>query len=314
MTLAAARLTFRIGRTELLAFGGVLVTLAIATFLSAIWIDSLRPPAACLTGQEFGADCEVANQAWYAAQAGLPGVFAGLLLFVSFAAGLFLGVPIVAREVERGTTRLAWSLSPSRMRWFAHRMLPVLGLMIVVATLAAVATERMSASLNPTVDLGNAFVVFGYRGLPLAARAIFIFAVGVLVGAVVARTLPAIILGAIVAVIGLSGGQAVHQKLLAAEAIQVPVNMTGDQQGATGDMFIDQRFVLPDGTLVNYEYFGTESPFDEATGNPRYPMVNLVVPGTRYKEVAARESLALLGGALVGLLAAGFVVTRRRPG
>jgi hypothetical protein len=43
-------------------------------------------------------------------------------------------------------------------------------------------------------------------------------------------------------------------------------------------------------------------------------MVNLVVPGTRYQEVAARESLALLGGALVGLLAAGFVVARRRPG
>jgi uncharacterized membrane protein len=183
-----------------------------------------------------------------------------------------------------------------------------------VGALAAVATERMSVSLNPTVDTSNAFVVFGYRGVPLAARAIFIFAVGVLVGAVVARTLPAIILGAIIAVIGLSGGQAVHQKLLAAEAIQVPVDVTGDQQGASGDMFIDQRFVLPDGRLVNYEYFGNESPFDEATGNPRYPMVNLVVPGTRYQEVAARESLALLGGALVGLLGAGFVVTRRRPG
>jgi hypothetical protein len=314
MTLAAARLTFRIGRTELLAFGGVLVGLAIATYLSAIWVDSLRPPLSCLGGQEFDADCEVASQAWYAAQAGLPGLFAGLLLFVTFAAGLFLGVPIVAREVERGTTRLAWALSPSRMRWFGQRMLPVLGLMLLVAILAAFATERMSVSLNPTLDTSNAFVTFGYRGIPLAARAIFIFAVGVLVGAVVARTLPAIILGAIIAAIGLSGGQAVHQKLLVAEAVQVPVDMNGEQQGATGDMFIDQRFVLPDGTLVGYEYFGGETPFDDATGNPLYPMVNLVIPGTRYQEVAAREALALLGGALVGLLAAGFVVNRRRPG
>ena len=50
----------------------------------------------------------------------------GLLIFLSFAAGLFLGVPVVARELERGTARLAWSLAPSRMRWYLARLLPLL--------------------------------------------------------------------------------------------------------------------------------------------------------------------------------------------
>ena len=59
----------------------------------------------------------------------------GLLIFLSFAAGLFLGVPIVARELERGTARLAWSLAPSRMRWFLARMLPILVVLALVTFL-----------------------------------------------------------------------------------------------------------------------------------------------------------------------------------
>ena len=35
-------------------------------------------------------------------------------------AGLLAGGPIVARELESGTARLAWSLGPSRLRWLAH--------------------------------------------------------------------------------------------------------------------------------------------------------------------------------------------------
>ena len=43
-------------------------------------------------------------------------------------------------------------------------------------------------------------------------------------------------------------------------------------------------------------------------------MVNLVIPGERYRFVEAREAGVLIGGSLVALLIAGFVVVRRRPG
>jgi hypothetical protein len=47
---------------------------------------------------------------------------------------------------------------------------------------------------------------------------------------------------------------------------------------------------------------------------PKYPMVNLVVPGERYRAVEAREAAALGTGTLVWLGFAGLVVSRRRPG
>jgi hypothetical protein len=136
--------------------------------------------------------------------------------------------------------------------------------------------------------------------------------VGVAVGAVVARALPGIILAAVIATIGLAGGAQVHQMILASEAVAIPMDPNNNNP-RQGDLWIDQKFVLPDGTLVGYDYFGGQDPYDEL-GMPKYPIVMLVVPGERYRFVETREALALAGGSLVALVLAGFVVSRRRPG
>ena len=241
-------------------------------------------------------------EAWFSAQNGVASLSVGLLIFLSFAAGVFLGVPIVAREVERGTSRLAWSLAPSRMRWFLARMVPILVVLAVLTFVAGVAVDRFVGALTPGVDLSNAFTTFGFRGLLIASRAVFIFAVAVLVGAIVARALPAVIITAVIATIGLAGGERVHQMILASEAVAIPMNLNDNGSGRSGDLYIDQKFVLPDGTLVGYEYFGNGTPFDE-NGNPKYPMVAIVVPGERYRFVETREALVLAGGSLVALVA-----------
>lgn len=330
MSLDWARLTFRLSRFELLAFGGVIAIFATTTVVSAGWIDSLRPSADCLgifTGAVVGPadapppDCQAAMNAWQNAQYGIAGLSSGLLLFVTFAAGLFLGVPIVARELERGTSRLAWSMAPSRMRWFLARMVPILIVLAVLTFAAGVAADRFGAATRPTEDMANSFSMFGSRGLLVASRGVFIFALAVVVGAVVGRALPAVILTAVIAYIGLAGGSQVHQEILKAEAIAVPVdgeNLNGGYGyggNGSGDWMFDQKFVLPDGTMVGWEYFNNSGPgaFDE-NGNPNFPMVSILVPGERYRFVETREALVLAGGSLVALLMAGFVVSRRRPG
>ena len=127
MSLTWARLTLRLSRFELLAFGGFVALFIAATVLTAARIDAVRPPVECLTTFDaLPPRLRREGNAWYEAQNGVAGLSMGLLIFLSFAAGLFLGVPIVARELERGTARLAWSLAPSRMRWYLARMLPVL--------------------------------------------------------------------------------------------------------------------------------------------------------------------------------------------
>ena len=46
--------------------------------------------------------------------------------------GIFWGAPLVARELETGTFRLAWTQSVTRTRWLAVK-LAVLGLGSVIA-------------------------------------------------------------------------------------------------------------------------------------------------------------------------------------
>lgn len=320
MRLEWARLTLRLSQFELVAFGGFVSLFIALTVGAATWIDSLRPPPGCLNfgsvGQpvvEIVTGCEALNNAWYSAQQGPASLSVGLLLFLSFAAALFLGVPIVAREIERGTSRLAWSLAPSRMRWFASRMVPILVVVAVLTFVAGIATDRFVAAVQPNDDLANSFTMFGFRGLLIASRAVFIFAVAVLVGAVVARALPAVILTAVIATIGLAGGERVHQMILASEAIAIPMDQSDNGTGRSGDLYIEQKFVLPDGSLVGWQYFNGSDQFDE-NGNPKYPMVAIVVPGERFRFVETREALALAAGSLVALVLAGFVVSRRRAG
>jgi hypothetical protein len=318
-----ARLTFRLSKFELVAFGGFVVLFIVLTVGAATWIDSLRPPAECLnlgvTIEPPAADlmrrCEALNNAWYAAQSGPASLSYGLLLFLSFAAALFLGVPIVAREIERGTSRLAWSLAPSRMRWFASRMVPILIVVAVLTFVAGIAADRFIAAMQPNDDLANSFTNFGFRGLLIASRAVFIFSVSVLVGAVVARALPAVILTAVIATIGLAGGERVHQMILESEGVAIPINQETGEGAKPGDMYLDQKFVLPDGTLVGWQYFNNEfnGPYDE-NGNPKYPQVAIVIPRERFRFVETREAVVLGIGSLAALLLAGFVVSRRRAG
>jgi hypothetical protein len=317
MRLDWVRLTLRLNRFELLAFGIGIGALVVAAFAAAAYIEGLRPGSDCYAiAGALPPACEEAVRRFYEAQSTLSGLVLPPLLGVTYAAGLFLGVPIVARELERGTVRLAWSLAPSRWRWFVARAIPILVVLIVLTFAAGVAADRLFAASTPGapgVDLSRSFDGYGARGGLLASRAVFVFAVSVVVGSVVGRALPALIVAALVAWIGLFGGIKVHERILQGEAVAVPSDQDFNGGGSSGDMFIDQKFVLPDGTLVGWTYFNGSDPFDQ-NGNPLYPMVSMVIPGERYRSVETREALVLAGGSLAGLALAAFVVSRRRPG
>lgn len=309
------RLTIRLHRFELFAFGAAILALVIGAFAASAYVDSLRPPAECLAfNVEPPFTCDAARLKFEDAK-GIANFVLGPLLIITFTIGLFLGVPVIARELERGTVRLAWWLAPSRWRWYLARLLPVLVVLAVLTFAAGIAADRVFAATWPGFDPANSFDQYGARGGLLASRAIFIFAVAVVVGSFIGRALPAVIIASVIAFIGLTGGMQVHHRILASEAIQVPIDPFDGGGTKPGDMPIDQKFKLPDGTLVGYEYFngtGTD-PYDE-NGQPKYPQVALIIPGERYRSVEAREALALAGGSLVALLIAGVVVVRRRPG
>ena len=309
MRREAIGLSLRLARFELVAFASLILGLIAALAVAVAWLDGIRPPAECfaITKVEPPPFCGNQLNAWYSATSATVGLLRGVLIAVTFAAGLFIGAPLVAREIERGTARLAWSLGPSRGRWYATRIAPIALAVGILTFAAGVALDWLAAWSNPGLDVTNAFVEFGSRGALVASRALFVFGVGVAAGAILGRSLPALIVAGVVAFVGLSGGEQVHERMLSGEAVAVAMESTGP-----GDRFIDQRFRLPDGSLVDYRYFEGREPFDE-NGQPLYPIVQLVIPGERYRFVEAREGGALAAGTLAALLFAGAAVLRRRP-
>jgi ABC-type transport system involved in multi-copper enzyme maturation permease subunit len=255
--------------------------------------------------------CSLAMDTFYRMVEGEAGKVTLLTTLVPFLAGLLLGVPIVGREVERGTTRLAWALTASRQRWFLHRLLPILLLVAVASLILGVATDRLYAASNPGIDPANNFGQLGFRGAALAARAVFVFALAVSIGALMGRVLPAVIVAGLLAVVGLIGGSQVHQMILQTEAVEVG-------EGKPGDLFLDQRFRLPDGQLIGWNELEQYDPMPthaEFTGEwPTLPSVTLGIPAERYGFVQLREVGALAGGSLVALLLTALIVQRRRPG
>ncbi len=315
MTLRRIRLTLRLHRFEVYAFAVSLIVLSIAAYAIATYIDSLKPGAECFANTgDITPACQRALDKYWGAQQSLGTLLGTPTLIVTSVIGLFLGVPIVGRELERGTTRLAWSLAPSRWGWYLSRVLPMAVVVIVASFVAGVAMDRFFAASTPNQDLTQSFAGYGARGGLLAARAIFLFGLSVVAGAMIGRALPALIVAGLLSAILLSAGENFYQNvLLRQEAI--PVAMVDSSYQGNQPLYFDQRWQLPDGTLVGYEYFGDQGvPYDENTGQPKYPQFQLVIPGTEYRWVETREAAVLVGASVIAILIGGVIVQRRRPG
>ena len=107
--------------------------------------------------------------------------------------GLFWGAPLIARELEAGTHRLVWTQSVTRVRWLAAKLgLAGLGV-VAVAGLATLAVTVWSRPIDKTAldDPRMSPIVFAARGIVPIGYAAFAFALGVTVGMLVRRTLPA---------------------------------------------------------------------------------------------------------------------------
>ncbi len=70
--------------------------------------------------------------------------FVAIMALLPFVAGLLAAGPIVARECEDGTARLAWWLYPSRRRWLLAEIGPVLALVLPATAVAAVVATQIA--------------------------------------------------------------------------------------------------------------------------------------------------------------------------
>jgi hypothetical protein len=104
--------------------------------------------------------------------------------------GILWGAPLVARELETGTYRLAWTQSVTRTRWLAVK-LGVVGLtsMVVAGLFSLIVTWWFSPIDRVKMTV---FTTFDQRNIVAVGYAVFAFALGATVGVIVRRTVPAI--------------------------------------------------------------------------------------------------------------------------
>jgi hypothetical protein len=240
-----------------------------------------------------------------------------LIGLAPFVAGLLLGVPIVAQEIEHRTALLAWPLAGSRARWLAWRVMPAMIIGLVAMAVLAVAADLMAQAYLPKSDLG--FLHHGSRGVPLVIRAMVVLALGVALGALTGRVLPALLVG-IALCVGLSVGLGTAlDRWLPSEVL------TQDEApgGLSNPLTTDVQYRMPSGEIISAQEgeIIVSNAYEAAfqAGEPEPDPATLPqeiytgISAARHGEVVLRESLAL-GTLATGLFGvAALVVRRRRP-
>ena len=111
--------------------------------------------------------------------------------------GAFAGAPVLARELETGTFRYAWTQSFGRGRWALATLVP---LAVAVTAAAGALTVLLSWYYEPYLTASNRFLTgesplanfFVLRGVAFAAWTLTAFAVGTVAGMLTRRVVPAI--------------------------------------------------------------------------------------------------------------------------
>lgn len=309
------RLTFRINRFEVSAIvvlGGFLVVSSVVIS----WIlGNLAMPPECradFQSDQATASCASKFDAFQKVVA-IATPVALLMSLFPFIGGLLIGGPVIAREIESGTTSLAWSMSPSRLRWFLHRVAPMVVLLLVASFLVGVAADIMIGRLVPESNLPESFVSFRFRGVLIATQAFVVASTAVAVGALIGRAVPTFLLSLILGTLVIVAVGLIHREVLLAEAVVVAQDQ--NFEFSNDSLTLDFKFQMSDGRLATYEEMITIDPtaFDTEFGEPKYPMVSLLIPGQRYRAVEGREAVTELGIGLAFLAAGAVVITRRRP-
>ncbi len=308
------RLTFRMHRFEVGAVVVLGALLLLGSIIASWALANVGLPPDCQPNFETGELPEscIATYETFNRIASLASPVSALMVLYPIIAGLLIGGPVIAREIERGTTSLAWSLSPSRLRWFLHRVVPMALLVLAMTFVVGAAAEHLTRALNPETDLAASFVGFRFRGVLMATQAFLLTATAVAVGALFGRAVPTFLLGLILGMLTIIAIGLLHREVLLEEA--VVQRQDENTFYSNDDLYLDSRLELPDGRLVTYEELIRIDPraFESEFG-PQYPNVSLIIPGDRYRTVETREAAAELVLGLVFLIGGAFVVTRRRP-
>jgi len=135
-------------------------------------------------------DCQEPAERLNAEYAGYLGP-AILMLFLPLLLGLFLGAPLVAREIQHGTHRLVWTQGVTRRHWALVKFGLVVGAVLVVMVTYALLVTWWITPLALANAARFEYLAFDLEaGVPVAYT-LFAVALGIAAGTVWRKVLPA---------------------------------------------------------------------------------------------------------------------------
>lgn len=198
-------LAWRQFRAQAIIGGCVLAAFAVVIVVSGLRLEHLYSTSG-LPGCGSHGDCGRLTQAFSAHLRGSvyqAVLYGGVVLTYAAPAvmGAFWAAPLITRELEAGTFRLAWTQSVSRNRWLLVKVAMIgLAAMTAAGLLSAMLTwwsgPVYKAARYAAPDSGLSAnrlgpLLFGVNGIAPVGYAAFAFAVGLAAGILLRRTVPA---------------------------------------------------------------------------------------------------------------------------
>lgn len=294
--------------------GGVMVAGCAAVIT---WLRSFDIPEACFGVGLGDADCYPYQGTLFAYREALNNVGnpAAIAAFVApIVVGIVLGIALLARELEQQTTNFAWSIAPSRAVWLRDRLIPILLLLLVLGFLGGWFGDVFQSLRTRGVDPWANFEGMGLRGPVISAAALLVFGIAGLVGGLVGRQLPALIISGALIGFGLWAAFNVSDGWVKGDAV-----FGTYEQAGIGAKILDSVIRTPEGEFISwdeaYQRFGNEVDalnFGEASPSG-LAIATQYVPGERYPAAVARLSGLLAVGGIATIALTFLVVGRRRP-
>jgi hypothetical protein len=247
------RLTWLQFRTQAVTAAAALAAFAVLLAVTGPHLASLS--AADGLGSCHGGNCQSLAQNFMVQITGngpyptLYLISVGVILLAPAVIGLFWGAPLIARELETGTSDLAWNQSVTRSRWLGVK-LTIGGLTAIAVTEALCLMQSWwAAPIGRAVGYG-AFgglaqsrftqLVFDTHGITPLGYAAFAFTLGIAAGALIRRTIPAMAVTlAVFAALQIAVPLWVRPNLAQADHMVIPVTSVnnGPMTGPGGSTF-----------------------------------------------------------------------------
>lgn len=115
-----------------------------------------------------------------------------LILALPFLLGMFVGVPLIAREYDEGTNLLVWTRSISRRKWLSVKLFWILTATVIFAGIFSALTTWWSKTGNVLYVDRFDTLKFDLQGIVPVAYALFAVSLGIVLGAWLKRIMVAI--------------------------------------------------------------------------------------------------------------------------